>query len=284
MKHRSPDLQTKKGPLARALVDFMKQRSDRLTPSRRDPRASVLDGLDAVVNLCAEESGDILGTAHADFAALAPIVHGQLIGFRQRLRGGKLVDGCQRGCRVVVGRVDELAVDIGNTGHGIDDRAFDHARHLVGAVMHGSGALLCGRRAALDEFARGFRNFELALKTAERLDHRSIGGGCGSSRRPEPTGFCGYSASWSSDFSILLGSYGPPRPSWPEAWLLMAWVMVHCNINACDAQNREAREKMLAISIIYTAATAMHLVSPIVAHGSFCAAADGPISVLRSNR
>jgi len=130
-----------------------------------------------------DESGDILGTAHADFAALAPIVHGQLIGFRQRLRGGKLVDGCQRGCRVVVGRIDELAVDIGNTGHCIDDRAFDHARHLVGAVMHGSGALLCGRRAALDEFARGFRNFELALKTAERLDQRSIGGGCGSGRR-----------------------------------------------------------------------------------------------------
>ena len=32
----------------------------------------------------------------------------------------------------------------------------------------------------------------------------------------------------------------------------MAWLMVHCNINACDAQNREARETMLAISCFPT--------------------------------
>src|SRR6266702_2804415 len=32
---------------------------------------------------------------------------------------------------------------------------------------------------------------------------------------------------------------------WPEARTPMAWIMVQCNINACDAQNREAKEKRL---------------------------------------
>src|SRR5204862_2565235 len=150
-----------KGPLARALVDLMKQRSDGLTRGWRESRGTVLDCLHAVKQPGAEEDGYILGAGHTVFAALAPVVPIHLIGLCQRSCARELVDGRQRGFGVVVCRLDELAVDVGDTSHSVDDRTFDHARRLVGVVMPGRGALLRGGCAPVDEVAVGLRKFEL---------------------------------------------------------------------------------------------------------------------------